>query len=72
LAILPGDGVGPDVLAEGIKVLEAIGKKYGHDFELTQAYRWVAISAEGTALSDDTLESAVQEQCFSGLSVIQV
>jgi 3-isopropylmalate dehydrogenase len=56
LAVLPGDGVGPDVLAEGIKVLEAIGKKFGHDFELTHGLiGGVAIAAEGTAFSDDTL-----------------
>jgi 3-isopropylmalate dehydrogenase len=57
LAVLPGDGVGPDVMAEGIKILEAIGKKYGHDFELTRGLiGGVAIEAEGTALSEDTLE----------------
>jgi 3-isopropylmalate dehydrogenase len=57
LAVLPGDGVGPDVMAEGIKVLEAVGKKYGHNFELTQGLiGGVAISAEGTAFSDDTLK----------------
>ncbi len=56
LAVLPGDGVGPDVAAEGIKTLEAIGKKFGHSFELTQGLiGGVAIDAEGTALSDDTL-----------------
>jgi 3-isopropylmalate dehydrogenase len=57
LAVLPGDGVGPDVMAEGIKILEAIGKKFGHDFELNHGLiGGVAIDAEGTALSDDTLE----------------
>lgn len=56
LAILPGDGVGPDVLNEGIKILEAIGKKFGHDFELNRGLiGGVAIEAEGTALSEDTL-----------------
>jgi 3-isopropylmalate dehydrogenase len=57
LAVLPGDGVGPEVLDEGIKVLEAVGKKYGHSFELTHGLiGGVAIDAEGTALSDDTLK----------------
>ncbi|MBP1706459.1 MAG: leuB, partial [Chloroflexi bacterium] len=57
LAVLPGDGVGPDVMAEGIKILEAVGKKFGHDFELTRGLiGGVAIEAEGTALSEDTLE----------------
>jgi 3-isopropylmalate dehydrogenase len=57
LAVLPGDGIGPDVLDEGIKSLEAVGKKFGHSFELTHGLiGGVAIAAEGTALSDDTLE----------------
>ena len=57
LAVLPGDGVGPEVLDEGIKVLEAVGMKYGHSFELTHGLiGGVAIDAEGTALSEDTLD----------------
>ena len=60
LAVLPGDGIGPDIIVEGIKVLEAIGKKFGHSFELTQGLiGGVAIDAEGTALSDDTLKMCV-------------
>jgi 3-isopropylmalate dehydrogenase len=56
LAVLPGDGIGPDVLDEGVKVLEVAGKKFGHSFELTHGLiGGVAIDAEGTALSDDTL-----------------
>jgi len=56
LAILPGDGIGPEVLNEGIKALEAVGKKFGHSFELCRGLiGGVAIDAEGTALSDDTL-----------------
>ncbi|MCR4394588.1 MAG: 3-isopropylmalate dehydrogenase [Dehalococcoidales bacterium] len=57
IAVLPGDGIGPEVLDEGIKVLEAVGKRFGHSFELTRGLiGGVAIDAEGTALSDDTLE----------------
>jgi len=57
IAVLPGDGIGPEVLDEGIKVLEAVGKRFGHSFELTRGLiGGVAIEAEGTALSDDTLE----------------
>ena len=57
LVVLPGDGVGPEVTTEAIKVLQAIGKRFGHDFNLQ--YRLiggVAIDEEGTALSPDTLK----------------
>lgn len=30
IALIPGDGIGPDVVAEGVKVLDAVAKKYGH------------------------------------------
>jgi 3-isopropylmalate dehydrogenase len=57
LAVLPGDGIGPEVVDEGVKVLEATGKKFGHSFELTHGLiGGVAIDAEGTALSKDTLD----------------
>jgi 3-isopropylmalate dehydrogenase len=57
LVVLPGDGVGPEVMAEAVKVLKAVGKKYGHNFSLD--YRLVggaAIDAEGTAVSPETLK----------------
>ena len=55
IAVLPGDGIGPEVIAEAIKVLEAVGRKYGHSFNLT--YGRVggdAIDATGTALPEAT------------------
>ena len=34
IAVLPGDGIGPEVVAEGLKVLRAVGARFGHDFVL--------------------------------------
>ena len=34
IAILGGDGIGPEVVAESIKVLDAISTKFNHDFDL--------------------------------------
>ncbi|MDP2916618.1 MAG: 3-isopropylmalate dehydrogenase [Dehalococcoidia bacterium] len=57
LCVLPGDGVGPEVMDEGIKVLESVGKKFGYSFDLHHGLiGGVAIDAEGTALSADTLQ----------------
>ena len=36
IAVIPGDGIGKDVTAEAVKVIEAIGKRFGHAFELEQ------------------------------------
>jgi len=36
IAVMPGDGTGPEVVAEGLKVLAAISKKFGFDYSLKQ------------------------------------
>ena len=56
IAVLPGDGVGPEVAAEGVKVLEAVGKRFGHFFELDYGHiGGVAIDEFGIALPEETL-----------------
>jgi 3-isopropylmalate dehydrogenase len=57
LAVLPGDGIGPEVTAEAVKVLQAIGKKFNHSFNLHYGLvGGVAIDETGTALPEDTLK----------------
>ena len=57
LAILPGDGVGPEVIAEAVKVLQATGKKYGHEFVLNYGdIGGAAIDKYGVALTQDTMK----------------
>jgi 3-isopropylmalate dehydrogenase len=57
LAVLPGDGVGPEVTDEAIKVLQVVGKKYGHDFSLQYGLiGGIAIDKEGVAISPDTIK----------------
>ena len=34
IAVLPGDGIGPEVVAEGLKVMRAVGARFGHEFVL--------------------------------------
>ena len=59
VAVLPGDGVGPEVTAEGIRVLEAVGQEFGHDFEFREGLvGGCAIDAHGTPLPDETLRTA--------------
>lgn len=36
IAVLPGDGIGPEISAAGIEVLEAVGKKHAIRFEFKQ------------------------------------
>ncbi len=61
LTVLPGDGVGPDVTAEAIKVLEAVGNKYGHSFNMNNRHiGGAAIDNEGVAVSKDTLKMCMK------------
>ena len=32
ITLIPGDGIGPEIVREARKVLDAVGKKYGHEF----------------------------------------
>ena len=57
LAALPGDGIGPEVTDETVKVLQAVGNKFEHNFNLRYGLiGGVAIDEEGTPLSSDTIE----------------
>ena len=57
LVVLPGDGVGPEVTNEAIKVLQTIGKRFGHSFNLDYGLvGGVAIDETGTALPWNTLK----------------
>jgi 3-isopropylmalate dehydrogenase len=57
IAVLPGDGIGPEVVAEALRVLEVVGRKFGHEFKLREALLGgCAIDATGTALPPQTIE----------------
>lgn len=61
ITLLPGDGIGPEVVAEGVKVLEAVGAKFGHTFEFTEALAGgLAIDRTGNPLPDESLEACRQ------------
>ena len=65
IALLPGDGIGPEVVAEGVRVLEAIGKRFGHSFAFTSDnVGAAAIEAYGTALRPETLEQCRNSQAI--------
>ncbi|CCO24199.1 3-isopropylmalate dehydrogenase [Maridesulfovibrio hydrothermalis AM13 = DSM 14728] len=55
---MPGDGIGPEIMAQGKKVLEVIGKKFGHQFDTTEALiGGVAIDETGVPLPDETVKA---------------
>lgn len=57
IAVLPGDGIGPEVINQGIKVLESVADKYHHQFKYNYALLGAsAIHHSGTPLPAETLE----------------
>jgi 3-isopropylmalate dehydrogenase len=57
IVVLPGDGIGPEVTAEAVKVLQLIGKKFGHGFSFTERLMGgCSIDAHGTALTPEVLK----------------
>jgi 3-isopropylmalate dehydrogenase len=59
LAVLGGDGIGPEVVREAVKVLGAVEASTGHRFELTEdSVGGAAIDAFGTALRKETVQLA--------------
>ncbi len=61
IAVLPGDGVGPEVVTEALKVLQAVGERFGHSFNSDEGLiGGVAIDTEGKALSYETLSICKQ------------
>lgn len=57
LAVIPGDGIGPEVVGETLKVLDKVGERFGHKFEYTKALAGgCAIDATGTCLPQETVD----------------
>ncbi|MBD5131840.1 MAG: 3-isopropylmalate dehydrogenase [Clostridiales bacterium] len=57
ITLLPGDGIGPEVIDAAATVLGAVGQKYGHDFKMTSMpIGGAAIDQTGVPLPNETLE----------------
>ena len=65
IAVLPGDGIGPEVIDQAVKVLDAVAERFGHQF--TYCYANVgarAIEKQGTPLPDATLDTCLQSDAI--------
>ena len=60
VGVISGDGIGPEIVAEAKKVLDAVGSKYGHTFEYTPILMGgCSIDATGVPLTDEAIETAL-------------
>ena len=59
IAVIAGDGIGPEIVREACKVLDKVGQKYGHSFCYTEVLMGgVSIDATGVPLTDEALATA--------------
>ncbi|MBQ8399196.1 MAG: 3-isopropylmalate dehydrogenase [Clostridia bacterium] len=60
IALLKGDGIGPEIVESAVSVLEVVGKKYGHTFQFTPyLIGGAAIDATGEPLPEDTVRGCL-------------
>jgi 3-isopropylmalate dehydrogenase len=65
IAVLAGDGIGPEVMREAIKVLRAVENKFSLTLKLAEApVGWAGIDAAGRALPDATLKLCRDSDCI--------
>jgi len=65
IAVLAGDGIGPEVMAEALRVLAAVEKKFDLSFQFTERrVGGIAIDVDGKALPEETLETCRQSDAI--------
>ena len=61
IAVLPGDGIGPEISKEGVRVLESVAKRFGHKFHYEYGLVGaVAIDETGNPFPDETLKLCLE------------
>lgn len=57
IAVIPGDGIGPDIVAQAVNVMHKVGDKFGHTFDCTTVLAGgCAIDATGGCLPQETID----------------
>jgi 3-isopropylmalate dehydrogenase len=66
IAVLPGDGIGPEVTQQAVKALKAVAEIYGHDFEFEEGL----IGAAAIDATGDPFPQATEELCKSSDAIL--
>ena len=66
IAVIAGDGIGPDVVAEGVRVLERVARKFGHEFAMHAA----PFGGAAIDLSGDPLPKATLDECLAADAIL--
>ncbi len=61
IVLLPGDGIGPEVVSQATRVLESIAKSHAHDFQFsTKKIGGIAIDETGDPLPQETIDACLK------------
>lgn len=66
IAVLAGDGIGPEIIEQAVKVLKSVAKKYGHTFEFEEA----SVGASAIDISGDPYPESTHEICMNSDAVL--
>ena len=66
VAVLPGDGIGPEVIAQAVRVLEAVGERFEIRFEFAE----LPVGAAGVAVANDPLPPATRDVVIQSDAVL--
>lgn len=66
ITVLPGDGIGPEIIAEAVKCLDAIAKKYDHSFD----YQYGLIGADAIDKTGNPYPEATHELCLNADAIL--
>ena len=66
IAVLPGDGIGPEIMQESVKILKAVAERFQHEFRFESA----PVGAAGIELMEDPLPAATLELCKNSDAVL--
>src|SRR5690349_6691170 len=66
IAVIAGDGIGPEVVAQGLRVLERVGRNFGHEFTLSA----VPFGGEAIDLHGDPLPKVTLDACLAADAVL--
>ena len=66
IAVLPGDGIGPEIMEQGVAVMQAICKKFGHDF----SYKYAICGADAIDKVGDPFPEETFQTCMEADAVL--
>lgn len=65
IAVIPGDGIGPEVTNQSVKILDAVAKRFGHQFDYRYAVMGaIAIDQTGNPLPDATIDICLESDAI--------